>query len=907
MDGYAGWAKLVILAEPMFAPEPYAVPSPARKQIDLHHRQQVVSPPPPSQLASSATSEMKTPKFEPSTLSNVLDSRYTHPHAPGGAQKRVLLELEGDAALARQKYEEALASYKAAKGASWRLKAKMGYCAYHLDQHSEAALLLDEAPQHKDSIALIVLIDSLAQDGSKAVENRERIRGLIAVLMGGLTLYPYAFDLVDRHVLNYKERLKYFEAGVGLFPSDANIRRNYLRALWHSGTGDRDQLINLANQCSAAQDAEPQDLWLASQILADQRLPSPALDLLRRLRDTCNGGDLQAMSLVEADTTLLAKDYEAAKEMYRSIYVPCAEAGTAFPEVAMAAARGLFIAGMVTGDETCMNEGAAGLERVFRGYGPFALQAHGHPFLREPISLTVGGRAEWYFEYADLSAVSLDVMRSLKDPDTRALFEVLYATQEEPSSEISQSTATEIILAAGKASQNKLIGHTVALTLMKTGQYKEAGRAFARLEWGRAVELPGCIVVDDNSDMFDKHGCDQPSVVDAFADGMIEEFNTSSAGNGDFFASDLQEILSSYLRRALITHKLHDRFFAMARSVMEMYKIAGQSPSADAQFDFGLASHYKGLKAQAAQAYKACLALEPDNQAARENLAMVLPPTELKAAAIETEIRSSRRQSKVTRAADLSLRQAVYLIALYRACGGAEQDWVLRPFGENEHPFSPTLETRQPLVTLLSEGLIWISEESPADAFVVDASASKVTAYMLHKMYWEVPASTLTLIREIQELCLASELPPSWQGQAPALVADLARAECLAYLKESADERKFPMPSGEKTMLMIDNLLSTFSVAQSYAIFWQGAAAAADFKQRENVTAAHAGNTIVGNCQRRADRARAEGWSIKPFARPRSVRRSELSYTLHDAFLGVGERAFTTPIGDLFAVEYGAA
>lgn len=381
---------------------------------------------------------------------------------------------------------------------------------------------------------------------------------------------------------------------------------------------------------------------------------------------------------------------------------------------------------------------------------------------------------------------------------------------------------------------------------------------------------------------------------------MVDELLTAVARSDEWSGDDVPDILTTYLRDPLLKHKLHDRFHAMMKGVVDIRNAAGDEPSARMWFDYGLACHFKAQPDAAAAAYRACLAEEPEHTSAQKNLMMVLSPKARNAFAIEQAIRATPNSSPPSSVADLTLEQAVYLLALYRACGGAEQDLTLRPFGDNEHPFAPTEESRRPLIKLINAGLVKISDQSQEEAFVVDQSTLRVSAYVLGQLYWEIPAATMELIREIEEACLTNQWPESWRDQAPALAHELARYECLAYLRECADERKLIMPSGEKTMLMIDNLLTTFSVAQAYAFFWRGAVAAADFKQREDVTAAHAGNTIVGNCQRSADRARAEGWEIKPYSRPKSVRRSELSYTLHDAFLGFGERAFTLPIEQLF-------
>lgn len=191
-------------------------------------------------------------------------------------------------------------------------------------------------------------------------------------------------------------------------------------------------------------------------------------------------------------------------------------------------------------------------------------------------------------------------------------------------------------------------------------------------------------------------------------------------------------------------------------------------------------------------------------------------------------------------------------------------------------------------------------QAASAGRICLSADQSRVESYVLGDLYWQLASQTMARIVEIEEACLSGNWPSAWREQVPAFARELARDECLAYLRHCADDRSLPLPSGEKTMLMIDNALSTFSVAQAYSIFWQGAAAASDFKQRKGVSALHAGNTIIGNCQRRLDSARTQNWDVKSYTRTRDVSRSQLSITLHDTFLGIGEKAFTTPLTTLF-------
>jgi hypothetical protein len=368
----------------------------------------------------------------------------------------------------------------------------------------------------------------------------------------------------------------------------------------------------------------------------------------------------------------------------------------------------------------------------------------------------------------------------------------------------------------------------------------------------------------------------------------------------------LYEIAATYVRTPLLHYKLYTRFRSMMEAIVGVYREAGAAPTSTVWFDHGLACQYTGRVDQALAAYDRCLSQNRHHAAALANQLMLLPADGRARLIIDQTLDDFTGTEPPASIAELTLQEAMYLLALYRACGGAEQDLMLLPFGLSEHPFVPTPELLQPLFGLLRSGLVRISRETPTSAFTVEQVPPRVTAYLLHDLSWELPPATMRRIREIEEACLTGRWPGEWRQQAPALARELAAHECLAYLRHCAEDRALRMPTGEKTMLMIENALTSYSVAQTYAFCWQGAAASADFKQRRNVSAVHAGNAIVGNCQRRIDLARTKKWDVANYTRPREVRRTHLSFTLFDAFLGFGDRAFTVPLAQLFAAVYAA-
>jgi hypothetical protein len=130
-------------------------------------------------------------------------------------------------------------------------------------------------------------------------------------------------------------------------------------------------------------------------------------------------------------------------------------------------------------------------------------------------------------------------------------------------------------------------------------------------------------------------------------------------------------------------------------------------------------------------------------------------------------------------------------------------------------------------------------------------------------------------------------------NEAVALWKELALHECLETFQHQGELHNLQPPSGDKTSLTFQSLLEDFSVAQVYNIVWSAARNGAAYYQRGGITKSQAANSMVGGCRSRGDKARVEGWEVKPYSRNFDRPRSELSLVLHDVFLKIGELGFT--------------
>jgi tetratricopeptide (TPR) repeat protein len=845
---------------------------------------------------------MKQPELEPSPLADILQGRLAGP-GPAGIPTRLALERQGDAALAQGRFAEALVLYKAAHASSWRLRCKMGWCSWNLEQWEAGARYLADAPRRGEVLPLVALIKCVAALNGRTGERDQELDGLVRVLLLQPDPDPYFYELADLHMIDRSARLEQLRAGYEKFPADAGIRRRYTRAAWGAGVSE-EELLHLVHEATSPIDAAPEDLWQGYEILWDCRRYDEASALVQRLVSISPLQDRPYLQLVEADTAMQAGELAAAYALYEALILSLNTDDRDQRELALQAAKGLLQTAVLREQKTDVSYAAASLVAIFCHHGIMAIVEQSSPIDFDVVRFHVGQQRIDYIPYADLRAVREKILAAVSDPAVRAVMKVLYAAHDGPNATLTAEERNDLILSASRDSSVPHIQRHVAWAMMESGAFESAGSAFALFDLARAMQDGAQWIAYDHDSMFDESPYNDEAVVDDFADGMIKTIASEALGREPMVCDHLYDIATVYLRGPLLHYKLHSRFLSMMEMIVAVYRAAKVEPTESTWFDYGLACHYTGNREQALAAYAECLAQHPGHAAARANQLMLVPASARADIIIGHAIDSLAEADAPVSIDEITLKDAVYLLALYRACGGAEHDLVLLPFGTNEQPFAPTPELLVPLFNLLRTGLVRISKQSPSSAFTIEQSPARVTAYVLRDLVWEVPAATLDRIREIEEACLTGRWPDGWRQKAPELAQELAVHECLAYLRFCAEDRGLPMPAGEKAVLMIENALTTYSVGQTYAFCWQGAAAAADFRQRKNVSAQHAGNTIVNNCQRRIDHARLNEWKVSNYTRPREVRRTQLSYTLFDAFLGFGDRAFTVPLAQLFEEAY---
>lgn len=121
----------------------------------------------------------------------------------------------------------------------------------------------------------------------------------------------------------------------------------------------------------------------------------------------------------------------------------------------------------------------------------------------------------------------------------------------------------------------------------------------------------------------------------------------------------------------------------------------------------------------------------------------------------------------------------------------------------------------------------------------------------------------------------------------------LAYYECLDYYTYRMREVNFDVRIGEKTELVFKRLIEDYSTGQIWSIIFKEVQNSCEFFTRGDATRLHAGNTVIGNLERRADRYRLAGYTIYPYNRSYNYAiQSDISSYFFDTVLGIGDAGF---------------
>ena len=249
---------------------------------------------------------------------------------------------------------------------------------------------------------------------------------------------------------------------------------------------------------------------------------------------------------------------------------------------------------------------------------------------------------------------------------------------------------------------------------------------------------------------------------------------------------------------------------------------------------------------------------------------------------------------------NITLKDAVFILALARHSLTEDLRFV-EPFKKDEVALAPLYECQNDIVTHLSgEGFITISPDSPVDAFIFDPAETCLTGYVSDRVLWEFLPGLDTgdkcdYIKSLQTVAGEDEWPDAWRADVPTLWHHIAKYECLEFFLHLLAQRGYlPYTIGEKTHTTFDNLLADFPVSIIFNLSWMAVRDTIDFIARNNISRNRGKNIFIGAIQRKADKAKAEGWDLRHFRQNFSYPQTVVSATFFNLFLELGDSAFET-------------
>ncbi|HSD38661.1 MAG TPA: hypothetical protein VLC92_14195 [Rhodocyclaceae bacterium] len=240
----------------------------------------------------------------------------------------------------------------------------------------------------------------------------------------------------------------------------------------------------------------------------------------------------------------------------------------------------------------------------------------------------------------------------------------------------------------------------------------------------------------------------------------------------------------------------------------------------------------------------------------------------------------------------LSAKVALALLCVVRSGGWLSPTTVGVLDGDHPRfaPFPVEFYNSIPLAVITNQ-LAAPSPDSPPEGFINDTAGS--LTWRLEGVHWQLlMRNPSNFVHELELLIASRAWPLDWTEELRKFWHELAIAECIEFAVVIALKRELPIPCDLGLTQLLKNLLVDYSVSQIFELLQAAIEDTADFVARGYITPKRAENFIVGACQRRADRARADGSTIEGLQRDPMLGRTQASYLLHDVFLGHGEDGF---------------
>ncbi|WP_131723281.1 MULTISPECIES: hypothetical protein [Burkholderia] len=877
---------------------------------------------------------MKPTEFH--TLSSLLE-RKVSPDPEAG------LECAADACLVSSRYDEALSGYCQLDLTIVRIATKMAYCEWLVGSYDEARTRLVELGDYleDDGIGLLSLLIVVDADYTRRRADMEavwpRLQAvivadavpLIAAVARSQGFWPA--DSEDR-----EPRRQDVERLLELHPANQFIRLAVLLERQIEGADSAEQYALLKegmNQASA-----PRYLWEAAKVAANVGQPVEALEYLNQLEARERRSLNPARNLlfqIELARCIIATVENVPDPM--SGFDRLLADATLGGEYRVTAHLAALEAACRIAPERLSELGDHYLEaRLAKGYG---LGFEAYDLSNDTMPVEGAGWDTWAHSWSCGDVRPLLTMLGTASQGRASLFfRACYANLkiDEQTDEGVEVTDLPTPFWDGLADVlGDIAGHEVEFSGRLLSLHTAIRAHRADPDW---IEIGQHWIASEWAAKHDKyavtHGtltadlaCREAESTQRFAAGIIAwlKSNPVPAPSGyDIVEGVLDELRSREVRA---------EFFQL----IEIVSQGDDRP--DVQFDLGLGAQWMKNDATARIAYQRTLANQPANGSAifnalllcrssadaqfLEKIAGFVENFPTSASGRKTELESalgsarkrcedvdsakrrmisaelSRYPALVERRiepADISLRSAVALLALFRCANAEPGDDDLQPFKESAIPFAPVLSCRRILFELLETGLVTVHPKTSIDAFAF--KDGELTGWRFESIRWQLSPSCEFLVDRLRSL--SGSIPEAWRGEVQQFALEIARGEVLEYLNFLAEERGWPEPRDTEDVADLTRaLVNELPVAKAFHMAYLGAMSASDYKQKYPVSGQQASDMLVKRAGQRLESVRAGRFPAREFERPWKVARSAVSFALWGTILDMGDDGFTRLFRDV--------
>lgn len=241
----------------------------------------------------------------------------------------------------------------------------------------------------------------------------------------------------------------------------------------------------------------------------------------------------------------------------------------------------------------------------------------------------------------------------------------------------------------------------------------------------------------------------------------------------------------------------------------------------------------------------------------------------------------------------LSFEEKVYLGAFLRE--GISEDYnYIKPIETFINPLAPTKDFAKEIIELLiAKDFIIIHPDSDVDCFNEINYETGSYSYYFYKVKWalNIHKEGLNKVSLIESIIVPTDMNSPEEGYS--LWRKISLYEVLEYFDYNVRNiLDVEYIIGDKTISIFNDLLNEYSVAQIYMFIYGTVNSALRFRKEKNVSTRYAANTIVGNVQSYAERAKINSWNIQKYSRIKECPESALSKFFFERVLPIGNVGF---------------